>query len=86
MKDINEMLSTDEAAKLLGLRPQTLRIWRIKGVGPIYVRLSRSALMGRVGYRMSDIEAWISEHSFRHTSEETVASDPFMQSRLSLAF
>jgi predicted DNA-binding transcriptional regulator AlpA len=48
------MLTTDEAADLLNLRPQTLHEWRSKRIGPAYLRLGARA----VRYRAADLWAW----------------------------
>jgi len=63
------LLSTKRAAEMLDLQPQTLRIWRLKGIGPRYVRYGGPR--GRVTYRESDIEAWIAERVHESTSEES---------------
>ena len=44
-----------EVASLLGVSPDTLRRQVAKGEGPRRLKLSAR----RVGYRMSDIEAWL---------------------------
>ena len=62
-------LTATEAAEALALKPQTLRIWRLKGIGPRYVRYGGPR--GRVTYRESDIEAWIAERVHESTSEES---------------
>ena len=67
------LLSTDKAAAHLGLRPQTLRVWRVRGCGPPYVRLSGGPRGGRVVYRASDLDAWLAGRTFTSTSAETVA-------------
>ncbi len=58
-----------EAAALIGVRPQTLRIWRMKGCGPAYVRLGDTP-GARVAYRLSDLKAWLDSRSFGSTAEE----------------
>ena len=49
------MLTTSEAAELLGLRPHTLHDWRCRGIGPPYHRLGARA----VRYRAGDLRAWV---------------------------
>jgi hypothetical protein len=46
------------AAPMIGVEPQTLKLWRRKGIGPAYIRFGN-----RVRYRVSDIEAWLSAHT-----------------------
>jgi predicted DNA-binding transcriptional regulator AlpA len=58
------LLSTEQAATLLGLARQTLAIMRVHGRGPRYVKLGR-----RVFYDPADLSAWIEANKRRHTSE-----------------
>jgi predicted DNA-binding transcriptional regulator AlpA len=46
-----ELLKQEAAAHFLGLRPTTLELWRSRGDGPRFVRLSRRA----VRYRLSEL-------------------------------
>lgn len=43
-----------EAARFLGLAPQTLRNWRTNRRGPKYVRLG-----GRIVYRLADLNEFL---------------------------
>lgn len=72
--------ATLEAAVLLGLKGQTLRKWRHRGVGPRYFRLG-TGTAARVVYSEEDILAWLRSRSFGSTSEETVASAASGRSR-----
>jgi len=65
-----QLCSTAQAAEILCLKPQTLRVWRWKGIGPRYIRYGKAR--GRVMYRVDDLEAWLESRSFASTSEETV--------------
>ncbi|MGB3974891.1 MAG: helix-turn-helix domain-containing protein [bacterium] len=65
-----KLLSTAQAAEFLNMKPQTLRKWRSDGRGPKYQRFG--GLKSKAYYRMSDIEAWLDEHSYSSTSDETV--------------
>jgi hypothetical protein len=67
-----EVVPTNQAAALLGMQPQTLRLWRLKGTGPRYVRYGGPR--GRVVYRVSDLESWLAGRVFNSTSEEGVAN------------
>lgn len=49
------VLTTDEAARRLGLSPRTLERWRQEGTGPAYVRLGRK----RTGYRPAALAAFL---------------------------
>jgi DNA-binding transcriptional MerR regulator len=64
------VLSSIETANRLGIRPQTLRLWRLLGIGPRFVRYGR--LRGRVVYRPEDIEEFLESRTFTSTSDETV--------------
>ena len=65
------LLNTADAAGYLGLKPQTLRAWRVRGGGPPYVRFGAKG-RGTVAYKISDLDAWVDEHRWPHTSAETV--------------
>ncbi len=66
----NILLTTAQAAELLNLKQQTLRKWRYHGKGPKYLRFG--GLKSKAYYRKSDIDAWLDEHSYSSTSDETV--------------
>ncbi len=57
-------ITTKQLAAFLGLRSNTLEIWRLRGVGPRHVRFGRA-----VRYRLDDIEKYIEEQTFSSTSE-----------------
>ncbi len=69
---LSPLLTSSQAAAELGLRPQTLRVWRCRGVGPRFVRLGTGP-RSPVAYRLSELEAWLDARSFSSTAEETVA-------------
>ncbi len=48
-------ISTEESAKLIGVKPRTLFDWRRRGIGPRYVQLTPST----VRYRRGDVRAFI---------------------------
>lgn len=66
-------LTTPALAEFLGVRPQTLRRWRMTGRGPEYTRLG--GCKGRVIYRREDVEVWLSARKFPHTAAEFVAGN-----------
>lgn len=53
-----ELLSAEETARILGVKPQTLAAWRLYKRGPRYTKMGRL-----VKYRRSDIEAFIERNS-----------------------
>jgi predicted DNA-binding transcriptional regulator AlpA len=61
---LSGLLNTIEAAKVVGLAPQTLMILRLRGRGPRFVKLGR-----RVLYDPADIAAWIEANKRLSTSE-----------------
>lgn len=61
---MTELLNTDDAARAVGLSPQTLAILRVEGGGPKYVKLGRS-----VRYDPADLVAWIEENKRASTAE-----------------
>ncbi|MCP4600902.1 MAG: helix-turn-helix domain-containing protein [Proteobacteria bacterium] len=65
-----QLLNTAQTATLLGIKPNTLRIWRVNGRGPRYFRFGDS-LKSQVRYRLSAVESWLADRSFSSTSEET---------------
>jgi len=64
---MNHLLSTQEAAQILGLKPQTLRRWRIRGEGIPFVRLARN----RAAYDPEKIRSWAETRTFQSTAEES---------------
>lgn len=65
-----ELLTTSQAAKLLGVQAQTLRVWRLSGKGPSYVRLG-SGRFARACYSIEELRRWIAAHTFSSTAHET---------------
>lgn len=53
-----ELLDEGGAADFLGMRPQTLGMWRHKGVGPKYVKVGNA-----VRYRISDLDAYLEQQT-----------------------
>ena len=54
----------EEVAARLGIAPQTLAVWRLKGIGPPFIKMNRA-----VRYRPEDIEAFISGNQQRNTGD-----------------
>jgi len=55
-----DMLTTKEAAGLLGIKPTTLRQWRYLGRGPAFVKYHGDR--GRCMYRRRDVDRWIARN------------------------
>lgn len=63
-----QLLNTSTTAEILGIRPQTLRLWRHTGRGPRYIRLG--GRYGRVLYDRDELLNWLKQRTFASTSEE----------------
>lgn len=61
-------LSTNEASEKLRIAPQTLRLWRLRGVGPKFTKPSRS----RVLYAEEELTRFLEARTYGSTAEETV--------------
>jgi predicted DNA-binding transcriptional regulator AlpA len=64
MPNIAKVVTTVEAARLVGLSESTLAKLRLNGNGPIYCKLGR-----RVVYRLADLEQWLQSRTTRDTSD-----------------
>jgi len=62
------MLRTKEAAEYLGLRKCTLEVWRVRGDGPVFLKLGKA-----VRYRSADLDDFINASIRTSTS---LAIDP----------
>ena len=62
---IDPLIPSRKAAEMLGIAPQTLRAWRMRGCSPEYVRMAN-----HVYYRRSVIDAFIDVNTHANTSEE----------------
>jgi predicted DNA-binding transcriptional regulator AlpA len=56
------LVSENEAAAVLHVKPPTLTAWRNRGQGPAYVKVGRL-----VFYRLSDIKQWLEGRVVRPT-------------------
>jgi predicted DNA-binding transcriptional regulator AlpA len=66
MPTLERLITTREVAERLRVREQTVRLWRLTGRGPKYIRLSNS----RVGYDPVDLDEWLSSRKARSSAEE----------------
>lgn len=59
------LVTRDQAAEFLGLRPQTLAVWHSTGRYQL-----KAVKIGRnVRYRVADLRAWIANRTVTNTSE-----------------
>ena len=63
-----DLLDTDEVAKILRLKKNTLEIWRFQGKGPRFLKLGRA-----VRYRRADVTRYQEGSLCRSTADYTVA-------------
>jgi hypothetical protein len=60
-------LTETEFCGRYNVRPRTAQRWRATGIGgPKYVRLG----LRRIGYRLSDCEAWAAARTYQHRAAE----------------
>jgi predicted DNA-binding transcriptional regulator AlpA len=64
MRMSSKLFSTQEAAQYLNIARQTLAAWRVTGKGPSFLKIGR-----KVSYEVSSLDAFLTSHSFRSTSE-----------------
>lgn len=67
------LLDTVQTAALLGISPNTLKLWRHKGRGPRFVKLGDAAQSGVV-YDEADVRAFIESRKCRSTSSYSPAA------------
>ena len=60
----NALIGTAEAAAKIGIRPQRLRVMRMTGGGPAFLKIGNS-----VRYRLYDLETWLASCRVRNTTE-----------------
>jgi hypothetical protein len=63
MDTLQEINTTEESARYLRLRKQTLEAWRLNGTGPAFLKLGR-----RVVYRREALERFMAERERCSTS------------------
>jgi hypothetical protein len=54
----NDLLTREEAAVVLNIKPQTLAVWATKNIGP-----APTKICGCVRYRLSTISEYISKNT-----------------------
>ena len=67
-----DLLNSAETAAILGIKLNTLEIWRIRGNGPAYVKLGNNG-RAPVRYRRADVIAWIEQRLRASTSAHSAA-------------
>ena len=62
---LDRLITEAEAAKILGYTRRALQNWRVRGGGPVFVRVSARS----VRYRRRDLIAWAESRLARSTSD-----------------
>lgn len=62
--DLDRLISEKEAAEFVGFTVRALQNWRLRGGGPVFVKLSARA----VRYQKRDLIAWAKAHIQTSTS------------------
>lgn len=71
--ELDDLLSNEQTAAILGLKPNTLEIWRCKGKGPAFIKLGAHP-SSPIRYQRSRVMAWLDAHLHASTSSYTVAN------------
>lgn len=58
------IITTKEASTLLGIKPNTLAIWRLQGKSPAYLKIGKN-----VRYELSEIERFLEASKRTSTSD-----------------
>lgn len=70
--DLDELITTKEAATILGLKTNTLEIYRHQGKGPPFVKIGSGA-KAPVRYQRAALAEWLAQQTFTSTSAHTAA-------------
>ncbi len=66
---MDELIDEGELSLRLGVAPTTLKVWRVRGQGPKYVKVGE-----RVRYSVSDVQAWVESRKVTPGKVEEVQS------------
>lgn len=62
---LDRLINEHEAAKYLGYTIRALQNWRLRGGGPVFVKVSARSIR----YRRRDLQAWVEAHLRSNTSD-----------------
>lgn len=62
--DYDVLLTEAQAADYLKLSIRTLQAWRVRGAGPLFVKVGRA-----IRYRRHDLLTWIRNQTVRSTAQ-----------------
>jgi hypothetical protein len=54
MQEVDSLLTEQQAAKELRVQPCTLRKWRVRGRGPVFLRFTK-----KIRYRKEDLATYV---------------------------
>ena len=69
----DDLLDNEQTAALLGIKPNTLEIWRCRAKGPQFVKMG-DAPQAPVRYQRSVVMEWLAQRSFASTSAYSPAA------------
>ena len=59
-----DIFRTKDAAKYIGLKKSTLEVWRVRGDGPVFLKLGKA-----VRYRKTDLDDFVNARVRTSTSQ-----------------
>lgn len=65
--DLDDLLTNEQTATLLGIKPNTLEIWRCQAKGPVFIKLGTHP-SSPIRYQRSRVKAWIEANTHASTS------------------
>ena len=71
--NLTELLDNEQTAALLGIKPNTLAIWRLKSRGPEFLKLGDTP-QSPIRYLRSTVMEWLRQRSFASTSAFSAAT------------
>lgn len=69
LRDLGYLLDT-EAAEIIRKKPQTLRNWRAKKIGPPYTKVDGDLIV----YSLEGLKKWLSDRTVKPTAAATLVS------------
>jgi hypothetical protein len=64
-----ELLTNAEAAALLGIRPNTLEGYRVRGIGPAFIKLNPHSSRSPIRYNRQVVLDWLAACTMQSTSQ-----------------
>lgn len=71
--DLGDLLTNEQTADLLGIRPNTLEVWRCNAKGPPFIKLGTHP-SSPIRYQRSRVMAWIEANTHQSTSSYSAAN------------